>query len=163
MEMYAYCAAMVGCYSAMQPKDKQALLAWESQNLGGPNGLATSDWPGWDKFIGPKPSPLEREPKSRAGWLYVVEGAPGLFKIGISRDVARRVMQLQTANPTTLRLLARFPVPDARSLERDLHARLTNRRVRNEWFQLSPEDVQQLLSAAATASNLPEADQCDFK
>jgi len=47
-------AMMHGCYQAMPQNEREALLQWEKENLGdGKTG--TSDWPGWEKYIGSPP------------------------------------------------------------------------------------------------------------
>lgn len=36
----------------MAVADKQALRAWENDNLGGNTSLGTCDWPGWGAVMG---------------------------------------------------------------------------------------------------------------
>jgi hypothetical protein len=44
---------MIGVGAALPANEFAALLEWEKMNVGGEVG--TSDWPGWAKYIGPKP------------------------------------------------------------------------------------------------------------
>lgn len=52
---------MVGAGNAMPESEKQALLDWEQANLDG-HSVGTSDWPGWEKYIGKKPDPSDFQP-----------------------------------------------------------------------------------------------------
>ena len=54
-ETFAYFAMMHGTYVAMSQKEKEALQVWELEYLDG-QSTGTSDWPGWVKYIGPKPT-----------------------------------------------------------------------------------------------------------
>ena len=52
MSFPEYCAAMVGCYSALPDHERAELHDWESEHVDGSGVCATSDWPGWEKHIG---------------------------------------------------------------------------------------------------------------
>lgn len=43
---------VAGVYAALPQPERDALAEWEAANLDG-HTVATSDWPGWDKYIGP--------------------------------------------------------------------------------------------------------------
>ncbi len=61
-----YFGMMMGVYAAMPDEEKQKLLDWEKNNLGR-SAVGTSDWPGWEKYIGKKPQPPEcAGPKPKA-------------------------------------------------------------------------------------------------
>lgn len=45
---------MVDTYNSLSPEEKQELADWEKGNLVDSN-KATSDWPGWVKYIGLPP------------------------------------------------------------------------------------------------------------
>ena len=72
-------------------------------------------------------------------FLYFIQagGAAGPVKIGHSRNVAKRLEQLQTGNPAPLRLVAACPLEDAAERERDLHWFLSDDRLEGEWFAAS--------------------------
>jgi predicted GIY-YIG superfamily endonuclease len=46
---------MLTAYRSMSPAEMADLALWEREHLGEP-GVTTSDWPGWEKLIGSKPS-----------------------------------------------------------------------------------------------------------
>jgi DNA-binding MarR family transcriptional regulator len=53
--MISWFGRMVDAFTKMSEKDKQALKEWEAENLGDKR-MATSDWPGWEKYVGKKPN-----------------------------------------------------------------------------------------------------------
>ena len=148
MSFLEYASAIVGCYAAIPRAERERLRAWESANLGGPENYGTSDWPGWEKYIGKfEPAPPQR--RSTFGYVYLVQSKTGYCKIGSSRSVLKRVSQLQCANPEPLTLIHEFPSTNARQDELALHAKFADRRVRNEWFALTIEDIAQVRASTA--------------
>lgn len=75
----------------------------------------------------------------------------GLLKIGVSRDVGRRMKQLAVMRGEPADLL--FTIPDAsRQIEGWQHAQFGKWRVRGEWFILCPATesaVEQIKARAA--------------
>jgi hypothetical protein len=57
-------------------------------------------------------------------------------KIGFTRDVERRISELQTASPVDLELLG--TLPGSALTERRLHKRFSAHRVNREWFRYEP-------------------------
>jgi hypothetical protein len=45
---------MIDAFNSLSPEEKQELADWEKNNLNG-SDKATSDWPGWIKYIGLPP------------------------------------------------------------------------------------------------------------
>ena len=68
--------------------------------------------------------------------IYFVEGGD-LVKIGMAEDVPARVARMQTGSPIQLRLLG--SMPGDRDVERALHRRFRDLRVRGEWFRRADE------------------------
>jgi predicted GIY-YIG superfamily endonuclease len=69
---------------------------------------------------------------------FVRAGNRGAVKIGIARNVERRVATLQTGNAFKLNVMAVIPCSsriEAQSLEERLHKRFAKQRIRGEWFQ----------------------------
>jgi excisionase family DNA binding protein len=82
------------------------------------------------------------------GFVYFLAAIDGPIKIGFARDVSERLAALQIANPHPLRLLA--SLPGTVRLERALHRRFAEHRLRGEWFRPAPE----LLECVAKAGGL---------
>lgn len=63
---------------------------------------------------------------------FIQDGRKGAVKIGMTVDPEKRLRDLQTGNPRTLRI--RHVIPGDRSTEKALHARFEPARIRGEWF-----------------------------
>lgn len=64
------------------------------------------------------------------------------IKIGMAKNVERRLDNLQTSSPSTLKLLSKIQaksVNKARELEQSLHRKFDKYRIRGEWFKASVE------------------------
>lgn len=73
--------------------------------------------------------------------IYVVRcSATGLRKIGVAKDPARRIDELQTgsASELVLELVAPGDMPD----EQRLHKRFAAKRVRGEWFNIELNELR---------------------
>lgn len=97
------------------------------------------------------PSKTAYDPTGTGFAVYFIADGTGHVKIGISNDVPARMAQLQTGNPTRLRLLA--VCPGGEPLERQLHQQFAHVRAEGEWFQLTSE-LQALISAYQQSFNL---------
>jgi predicted GIY-YIG superfamily endonuclease len=72
--------------------------------------------------------------------VYFVQasGKRCAIKIGMARNVAARVAELQTANHETLSILVEIPCDsekEAFDLEQRLHRLFRRHRIRGEWFE----------------------------
>lgn len=70
-----------------------------------------------------------------AGVYFVQEPLSGAIKIGIARDMAQRMITLQTSHPHRLKLLGHCP--GGVKLEKQLHAEFDADRLEGEWFKVS--------------------------
>lgn len=71
--------------------------------------------------------------------VYLIQagGKKGAVKIGVAKDVHRRLSQLQTGNHLPLNLIAFIPCEnrsEAEKLERWLHYKLRRFNIQGEWF-----------------------------
>lgn len=85
-------------------------------------------------------------------FLYVIGMVDSLdhVKIGIATDIQQRVVELQTANPFRLTLLASKAFAskrEARHSERALHQQFSNVRATGEWFRLTDESRNSLIDS----------------
>lgn len=75
----------------------------------------------------------------RAAWVYFVR-ADAFIKVGVARDIKKRLAGLQTGNPHELEVLG--VLPGSGRLEKMLHHRFGLYRVRTtEWFVAAQELV----------------------
>jgi len=106
----------------------------------------------------------ERNLKMDHGSVYVIEAVGlGLYKIGMTNDFANRFSAYATSCPVDCRpvLVAGMPLMFVAPVEAALHSRFIEKRVKGEWFRLSPEDLEmlpRLIEEALEAnSHIPKA------
>lgn len=81
---------------------------------------------------------------SNYGFVYVLEAqgvAEGLYKIGHSKDVKKRIRSFVKL-PFPVNLIHKIKVPDARALESKIHQYFSSSRANGEWFYLTDEDIK---------------------
>ena len=78
-----------------------------------------------------------------------------VFKIGRSRTPAKCERTLQSEVPETK---LRFSIPGEEAHEQELHTRFAQRRIRGEWFELSPDEVMEVITYLKANGDLPRAD-----
>ena len=76
-------------------------------------------------------------------FLYVIGPDEGPQKIGFSKDVQKRLSNLQTGNPVELKIHYQEEVPENRVklLENKIHRELNHHRINGEWFNINPNDA----------------------
>jgi len=81
-----------------------------------------------------------------AGTIYLIQnGNTTQYKIGITtRDLNRRVAELQTGSPYTLEAVAYCVSDDFANDEIILHNMFADKRLSGEWFELNDYEVQQV-------------------
>lgn len=145
-EFRDYLAAIYGVYSALSEAERQELHEWEEENLGkGDSKIATSDWPGWVKYIGPPPKLSREENLDKSGFVYIIKIQTGEFKIGKSINVEKRIKEIDTSTPHELELVHAIISDNANNAEKLLHKKYEKSRIKGEWFNLSSNDIDELL------------------
>ena len=82
-------------------------------------------------------------------FVYVMECADAeCIKIGIAKDVGKRLALLQCGNPLKIRAVycRKFEPRRASQVERAAHRRFKDRRVSGEWFRASAADAKDFIS-----------------
>lgn len=76
-------------------------------------------------------------------YVYVLRAGTDHYKIGVSKNVEKRVADLQTSNPELIEIVTTKLIEDSYSIENSLHSYLEIHKVadRTEWFKLTPEQV----------------------
>ena len=75
------------------------------------------------------------------GYVYLLTDGE-LYKIGVTRgSIDKRIAKLQTGNPYIIQMLDCYETDNPFKIEKILHFRYSDKRVNNEWFELSNEDV----------------------
>jgi len=77
--------------------------------------------------------------------VYILKSLGGLYKIGCSKDLAKRMSALWSVIPEEFEIFAFAPTREFRPSERYLHSEYQSKRVRGEWFALTEDDIIRLL------------------
>ncbi len=76
------------------------------------------------------------------GFVYLVKGHPGEYKIGRTNLVDRRLSELGATASVEQELIHDIKTDDPAGIEAYWHRRFQEKRMRGEWFKLSPADVR---------------------
>jgi hypothetical protein len=79
---------------------------------------------------------------TKPGFVYLARGHPGEYKIGRTNLVDRRVSELGATSAVELVPLHEIKTDDAAGVETYWHRRFRDKRMRGEWFRLSPSEVK---------------------
>lgn len=85
--------------------------------------------------------------------VYLLKSA-GYYKVGVTLDssIQRRIAQLQIGNPFVIELVAKTgTIHNAYDVEKSLHSKFKDNRVRGEWFSLSDEELEVVLNTLQEA------------
>lgn len=79
-------------------------------------------------------------------YVYLIE-ANRLYKIGRTKDINKRMKQLQTGNPHAIILIKLYETENSIKLEAYIHQTLKDQNIRNEWFRLdNPNSIDTIVS-----------------
>jgi len=76
------------------------------------------------------------------GFVYLVKGHPGEYKIGRTNLVDRRLSELGATASIQQSLVHEIKTDDPTGIEAYWHKRFQDKRMRGEWFKLSAADVK---------------------
>ena len=76
------------------------------------------------------------------GFVYLVKGHPGEYKIGRTNLVDRRLSELGATASVQQSLIHEIKTDDPAGIETYWHRRFQDKRMRGEWFKLSADDVR---------------------
>lgn len=82
--------------------------------------------------------------------IYLLRDSIGLYKIGFTKDLNKRLKSLHTACSTDLEIIATFQTKHKRKVETSLHNRFNYKRVNREFFDLTYEDEINFLKICET-------------
>jgi len=86
--------------------------------------------------------------------VYLIRmGETDFYKIGISRNIKKRLISIQNGNPLKVSVLYSIKHKDAESAERFLHIKYKKRRMSasKEWFRFRDEEIPSVKEAMAYA------------
>jgi len=77
--------------------------------------------------------------------IYIIQSNKEV-KIGVAKNVKKRMQQIQTSNQYTLKLIGTKETDDDYFLEKEIHDYLCDYRIRGEWFKLSENKMNSLIN-----------------
>ncbi len=78
----------------------------------------------------------------RKGFIYILRADNGLVKIGRTIDIQRRLNTFNSQLPYDLEVIKIIESDDCSNLELEFHNQFADKRVRGEWFALTPKDLE---------------------
>lgn len=75
--------------------------------------------------------------------VYLIKSGE-YHKIGIAKNVKSRMLSLDTSNPMPIELIDSQKCKQARKVERYLHDKYSEQRVKREWFKLTDEQITEV-------------------
>ena len=80
------------------------------------------------------------------GYIYLIECVTDYeqtYKIGFSKNknIEKRLINLRTGNPGTLKIIDVFETKHNRRVETALHSKFNSKRKKGEWFEMDIDDV----------------------
>jgi hypothetical protein len=79
---------------------------------------------------------------TKYGFVYLVRGHPGEYKIGRTNLVDRRLSELGATSSIEQTLIHEIKTDDPAGIESYWHRRFQDKRMKGEWFNLNPADVK---------------------
>lgn len=76
------------------------------------------------------------------GWVYFLDSGLGYHKIGRTTDLRVNLTRYSSSLPTEPFYIHYIETENTRELESLMHKRFAHKRVRNEWYCLSSEDIE---------------------
>lgn len=124
--------------------DEDLVLALEAVQ----KGIVSADAPMIELLNKIKYGAFQKRPTTKyerkpiAGHVYLIKSSEGVYKIGKAVSVKDRMKSFGITLPFDIELIHTIDTSDYTKLELELHERFAAKRLRGEWFTLSPEDVE---------------------
>lgn len=84
----------------------------------------------------------EKKPRAHA-YVYMFE-CGGRYKVGVSRDISRRISELDRRPFPVAVIAVSKATPNAYEIEQYIHDKLAHLRINGEWYEISPEGVERV-------------------
>lgn len=93
-----------------------------------------------EEYLKPKEK-IKVQDKSKSGFVYLLEGENGKYKIGCSINPERRCKELCLSSCEKHKLIHTIASDDMYGLEKMCHTIFKDKRSHSEWFKLSDIDI----------------------
>lgn len=78
------------------------------------------------------------------GYIYVLKAENGLYKIGKTKNVKKRISAIKTASPVKIEIHLLFQSSDMNKAEGMLHEMFSEFREIGEWFRIGEKEFQRI-------------------
>lgn len=75
-------------------------------------------------------------------FVYLLKTPENIYKIGVTKDINKRIKSLQTGCADQIILVDKFLSNYPFKIESTLHRRYSENRVNGEWFYMSDDDIK---------------------
>lgn len=89
------------------------------------------------------------EPRTRKGFVYLIQSPTGAYKIGRTVDPGDRLKTFAVKLPFEVEFLVLLGTDDMYKLEAKLHRKFKKQRINGEWFRLSHDDIKYIQQVGA--------------
>lgn len=86
--------------------------------------------------------------KAKPGYVYLLRSENGYYKIGRTQDPQNRVKTFGIQLPFEVEYECLIKTDAMVKLEKQLHDHFAHKRIKGEWFNLSPDDVEYIKGLA---------------
>jgi len=104
---------------------------------------------------------LRQELKNQ-GYVYLIKGEFGRYKIGASKNPIARLKQLRISSSQDHKLIATIREEDMYLTESDIHDIFEKYRVHSEWFELDEDAFEYFLKIAEIEDELYEKMKVEY-
>lgn len=99
-------------------------------------------------------SEIKKSNNTSKSSVYIISDTTGRYKIGVSKNPNKRLLQLQTGNSNKLEIShVSYFIPNAYSIEKKLHNLYNEYRITNEWFSLKETQVNEIINKLESVKN----------
>ena len=94
------------------------------------------------EYINKPKEKKEVEVKNKKGYVYLIQGENGRYKIGFSSNVNTRLSQLKLSSCEDHKLIHNYHSNNVRLEEDRLHNMFKDKNTHSEWFDLDDSDIE---------------------
>jgi hypothetical protein len=113
-----------------------------AEKRGVSNGVVAKITKGVDRDVLPVNRGSSVSPSPSFIYIITAQEFHGVYKIGLTNSIERRLLDMQTGCPYLLFALRSYEVENPVAVELMLHSFFHKKRLRGEWFKLDAVDMQ---------------------
>lgn len=101
----------------------------------------------------------------KKGYVYLLADSlkDNVYKIGVTRgSIEKRIKKLQTGNAGEIYICRYYQTDIPFFIEKRLHSQFLSKKMKNEWFSLTTDDVLDFSSRCAEIEKMYEALQDNY-